>query len=74
MIRLLIAVLCVISLAPANLNAGSAEEDWLAIEKLSVEIGKVEDRGDRKWLENILSEDLAFLRESGLDLKKKGTK
>jgi len=49
-----------------NLFAETMTSDELALTRLSAEITAAEDRGDRKWLEGILAQELAFRRANGV--------
>ena len=62
MIRWILITLSVSSLFSYNLHAASTTDDEAVLKKLNIEIAAAEDRGDRKWLEDILAQEFAFRR------------
>lgn len=42
-----------------------ASTDESVLKKLNLEIAQAEDRGDAKWLEGVLSQELSFRRANG---------
>ena len=48
-----------------NSNATTVIDDEAVLRKLNIDIGLAEDKGDRKGLENLLAQELAFRRANG---------
>ncbi len=57
-------------ISSSTLFADSKISDEQQLRNLNLEIAMAEDRGDRKWLENILAPELAFQRANGLVIGK----
>lgn len=53
-----------------NSFSESVVSDEQLLRKLNSEIAGAEDRGDRKWLENILAPELSFRRANGVVIGK----
>ncbi len=54
-----------LNLFATTFQVQAATSDEEILKNLNIEIAAAEDRGDRKWLENILAPELSFRRASG---------
>jgi hypothetical protein len=61
----MLIILITLSLHSSALYAEPKNTAELALTELNLEVAAAEDRGDRKWLENVLAPEMSFRRASG---------